>query len=69
MNSDPMLGKDYTFKDPSNWEIIALEITRPNPIPEVFLYYYSFVKPNNLKSLSISSYCIPTPESLIDILR
>ena len=66
---DPFFGMELKEILPSNLETIKSEITKPSPIPFVFIYSVSLTKPNSLKSLFYSFCGIPTPVSMTDISK
>jgi hypothetical protein len=52
---------------PSNDLTMFSEITRPSPIPWVFICLVLFRHPKSLKSLILSFFLIPIPESITEI--
>ena len=69
MKVDPSPGTDSNFIYPSNFVTIYSDITRPSPIPLVFIYAVSLMNPNSLKSLLYSLYGIPIPVSITETSR
>ena len=47
----------------------SLEMLRPRPIPCVLISFVVSMNPNIVKSFFISSYCIPTPWSIIETIK
>ena len=69
LKTEPTPGYDTKLILPPNISTIFSEITRPRPIPLVFIASVSFTNPNSLKSLSWSCCLIPTPVSSTSIWR
>ena len=64
---DPSLGTEVKPMNPSNILTIFSDITRPSPIPFLFLYALSFTNPKSLNNLLWSSNSIPAPVSITSI--
>ena len=52
---------------PLNWLTMFSEITKPNPIPWVFIFLVFWSLPKSLNNLILSLFLIPMPESWTDI--
>lgn len=66
-NVDPCPYLDWTAILPLNWFTMFYEITRPSPMPCVFMPLVLYSLPNSLNNLILSLFFMPTPVSWIEM--